>query len=232
MPLEVLYPARNWSKADVFVGEWPPGSGRRVVVKDLKKRPLWFRMLYGRYILSREWRALYALRGVPGVPAVVARPDADAIVMEYRTGTPANEFANGTIPPDVLRRVEQAVAELHARGVTHGDLHRKNILVAADGSITLLDWASASFFGPRPRGAKALTFAEWCALDDRAVAKLKALHAPELATEREREILLGGGSVLYRSIKQLRYAAQRLRGKQTRQSATVGQFQKILEKDS
>jgi len=234
MPLEVLHPARNWSKADVFRGEWPPGSGRRVVVKDLRGRPLWFRLLYGRAVLNREWKALSALHGVPGVPEVIARPDADVIVIEFRSGMPAVEFSDGALPAEVVGRIEQAVRELHARGVTHGDLHRKNILVADDGTITLIDWATASFFGPRPRGAKAVSFAEWCALDDRAVAKVKARHAPELMTPREREIMLQGGSPLYRAVKQVRYVGERLRRRHRKGAgATAGAaYQKTLEKDS
>src|ERR1044072_9063230 len=66
--LKPLHIARNWSKADVLIGEWPEGSGQRVVLKDLKPCSLWFRLLAGRYTQAREWRALVALQDLPAVP--------------------------------------------------------------------------------------------------------------------------------------------------------------------
>ena len=234
LPLEPLHQARNWSKADVFLTEWPPGSGQRVVVKDFKKRALWFRILAGRRFLNREWEILRALSGMEGVPQAIARPDADAIVVEYCPGTPANSFAERTVPEAALQKLGELVEALHARGVTHGDLHQHNILVADDGSITLLDWATASQFGPRPRGLKARLFSEWSNLDKRAVAKLKARHAPALLTGEEREILWQGGSGVYRAVKKLRHGVGRLRGanRERDRVAALAEYRKILEKDS
>src|SRR5690606_27742381 len=88
LPRESIHKARNWSKADVSIAEWPPQSGRRVVVKELKNRPLWYRVLAGRYLLRREWNTLCALRDLDGVPSPVARPDSDTIVMEFFPGKP------------------------------------------------------------------------------------------------------------------------------------------------
>jgi tRNA A-37 threonylcarbamoyl transferase component Bud32 len=219
LPLQTIHEARNWTKADVLIAEWPPQSGRRVVIKDLKKRALWFRLLAGRLFLRREWHALRVLNGMPGVPGAVARPDADAIVIEYLQGTPVVEIKRGELSPEVLRRIADRVNTLHTRGVTHGDLHQENILVSDDGGVAFIDWATANVFSkrarePRPRGVKGWTFDEWRALDLRAVAKLKAYHAPETLTEDEREILELGGSRLYRTVKKARLAGERLRGKE------------------
>lgn len=213
LPLRSIHRARNWSKANVSVVEWPTASGQSVVVKDLKRSPLWFRIVAGRHFLRREWAALRALRGLDGVPEPIARIDADAIAIEHCAGQPATSLGDGSLSPESLRRIEELVTTFHARGVVHGDLHGDNVLVDEQGDITLIDWATASVFYPSARGAKKWTFEEWAALDDRAVAKLKVRHAPQLVSPRERDILLNGGSRIYRTVKLLGHMKDKLRGK-------------------
>ena len=213
LPKTSLHTARNWSKADVWLAEWPEGAGRRVVIKDFRCRPLWFRVLGARYTLLREWQAMVALEDLPAVPSAVARPDADAIAIEYRAGTPIKNLARGTVSPAVLEQLEALLGEMHRRGVTHGDLHGDNILVDEQGAIAVIDWATASFFGDNPQGPKAASFAQWRALDERALIKLKLLHAPQEISGRERRILMEGPSRLYRFVKWLRYLVAKLRGK-------------------
>ena len=212
LPKTPLHVARNQTKADVWLAEWPEDSGRRVVIKDFRRRALWARILGGRYALLREWRAHVALDELPAVPQAVARPDSDAIVVEFRAGKPIKDFARGTISSAIIAQIEAVVGEMHRRGVTHGDLHGANILVDEQGSVSLIDWATAGFFGEKPIGWKAIAFANWRALDERALIKLKLLHAHEV-TPRERELLLGGPSGLYRFVKRLRFYFAKLRGK-------------------
>jgi tRNA A-37 threonylcarbamoyl transferase component Bud32 len=133
LPMRTLHAARNWSKADVYLSEWPPQSGHKVVVKDFKKRALWFRIVAGRYFLRREWQALRVLDGTRGVPRAIAKPDADSLVVEYVRGEPLSEIPRRTISDATMDRLETLVRTLHERGVTHGDLHLENILVDEDG---------------------------------------------------------------------------------------------------
>jgi predicted Ser/Thr protein kinase len=213
-PLESLHRARNWTKADVSALEWPPDSGRSVVVKDLKRTPLAFRVLAGRPLLRREARALRALSGVEGVPKLVASIGADAIAMERSPGTPLKSWEPGSVPPQVLAALSKLLGDIHARGVTHGDLHADNILLEqrAGGAfeIALIDWATACVFGRGAASAKsrarAWSFGEWRALDERALAKLKRAHAPEELTTREVDLLENGGSCAYRAVKRGRRA--------------------------
>jgi len=213
LPKTSLHTSRNLSKAEVWLAEWPPDSGRRVVIKDFARRPLYVRIFGGRYALLREWNAMVALDDLPPVPGAVARPDADAIVIEHRAGKPTREFARGEISPAVLDELEVVVATMHSRGVTHGDMHGGNILVDEQGTISLIDWATASFFGEGPKGWKAVSFKQWRALDERSLIKLKLSHAPDRVTARERDILLHGPSGLYRFVKRLRFLLAKLRGK-------------------
>jgi hypothetical protein len=213
LPRTSIHEARNWSKADVYIVEWPAGSKAQVVAKDLKSRPLWYRMLAGRYFLQREWKALCALQNLPGIPRTVARPDADSFVIEFCDGKKAVHFPRGTLSAEAVQRVSDIVHAAHQNGVTHGDLHGDNILIDGDGNVTLIDWATAICFGAQPRGLRARIFQEWRGVDERAIAKLRIMHTPTAITARERELLLRGGSKLYRNVKKVRGWIQQLRGK-------------------
>jgi hypothetical protein len=213
LPQQSLHQARNWSKADVSLVEWPPDSGQRVVIKDLRRCPLWFRRLAGRRFLRREWSILRRLEALPAAPRALYQIDADAIGIEYRPGISARHCRPELLDAPALERIEAAVEELHERGVIHGDLHGDNILLAGDGAVTFIDWATAMDCGSPPRGWRARLFAEGRDLDRRAVAKLKMLYAPESVTPQERALAQGGGSKLYRNIKKLRHLRDRIRGR-------------------
>ncbi|HEX8834465.1 MAG TPA: lipopolysaccharide core heptose(II) kinase RfaY [Abditibacteriaceae bacterium] len=211
LSIRSLHAARNWSKAEVALLEWPPGSGQRVVVKDLRRRPLWYRLLAGRYSLTREWKAMRALEDLPAVPRVIARPDADCIVMEFRDGQTLMDVE--TLSTETVQALVKTIEDVHGRGVTHGDLHRSNLLLAEDGSISVIDWATACVFGPQRRAIKGWTFNEWRALDRRAIAKVKAQYAPQLLSPEEHDLLVNGSSTLYRKVKNVRHVFELLRGR-------------------
>jgi aminoglycoside phosphotransferase (APT) family kinase protein len=214
LPLESLHRARNWSKADVSAGT-TDDNGRtvRFVVKDFRGRPLWYRVAAGRYFLRREWNALRALEGVDGVPRALARPDADAFVMERLEGTPLTSIPNGTVPDEVLLKLVEIVQNLHQRGVTHGDLHQQNVLVTEDGKLGLIDWATASVFGPNPKGAKRWLFEELRALDERSLAKIKVYHGRHLLNPNDLDLIKNGASRAYRAVKKLRHVREKMIGK-------------------
>jgi hypothetical protein len=56
---------------------------------------------------------------------------------------------------DMLARVEQAVAALHARGVVFGDLHPSNILLSTEDRLVLIDFEVASLAEDRARSVLA-----------------------------------------------------------------------------
>ena len=192
---ESLHTARNWSKADVSRLQWPPNSGNWVVVKDMSARPLWFRVLAGRYFLQREWRALRALDGIRGIPRAFGMLSPDILVMEWCAGVPSSKLRKNEVAPASLEQLSELLSQIHARGVTHGDLHRENVLVAENGAISLIDWATASVFRSRFNPLKMWTQREWRDLDRRAVAKIKAKHAPQSLSENEKNLLLNGSGV-------------------------------------
>lgn len=202
MQREALHVSRNWTKAEVYVVEWPAGSGRRVVVKDMISCPLWFRMFVTRRVLRREWAALTVLKGLAGVPKPLARPDADALVMERLEGTVLRSIEKKDVPPTVVERVKELVEACHERGVTHGDLHSANVLLTAGDGVAIIDWATACVFGPHKIAQKNWTWKEWSSLDRRAVSKMRSRFSPVTMTEED-WMLLRGGTPLARVIRSI-----------------------------
>ncbi len=220
LPQRSLHRARNATKADVYAVAWPHEK-HPVVVKDMRRCALWFRVLAGRAFLRREMSALRLLADLASVPDLESRIDADAFAMQWHNGEKLSECDSARITPQVLDEIAALLGEVHARGVTHGDLHAHNILLDSSGQLCLIDWATACVFGNRRTRVKNWTFEEWRALDERALAKLRALHAPQTLNERERDLLVNGGSRAYRAVKASRRRLDKLRGKKSGKRAQI-----------
>ena len=208
LDLVSLHRARNWSKAEVSSGE---RDGVAFVVKDFRAAPRWFKP-FARAFLRREWRALNALKDVEGVPRALCRPDADSIVIERVDGTPMFGRDSGEVSDAALRKLCALVEEIHRRGVTHGDLHQQNVLLCADGEIALIDWATAHVWR-NSRSLRQKMRDEFAALDRRGLAKIKVIHAPHLVSSEDIDLIQNGASPIYRAVKKLRRAGEKLRGK-------------------
>jgi hypothetical protein len=210
--LRLLRPrARN--RPDLRLLEW---RGERVVAKDWRGASLLLRP-HARRCLAREWRALEALVGLPGVPRPIARVDG-VIVVSHVAGA---LLAHGR-PPHARREaffaaLAACVERIHARGVVHLDLRqRRNILCDADGQPGVLDFEAALLFDPtRAFGRLALHWG--CKLDRLALLKHKARYAPSLLASRERRLVraasvtrwLWPSTLLHRARVALRRLARR-----------------------
>jgi eukaryotic-like serine/threonine-protein kinase len=125
--------------------------------------------LAGTRWLAQEW-----VDGVPATAAAAAlRP----------TGDGAARLA------DLCRRVAEAYADLHGRGVVHGDVHPGNVLVSPSGTVRLLDFGLArllpSGLAPPLRGGVPSYFAP-----DHAAALLSG-REPEPATPASEQYSVG-----------------------------------------
>ncbi|KUL22558.1 class III lanthionine synthetase LanKC [Streptomyces regalis] len=115
--------------------------------------------------LTHEREALERLSGLPCVPALRDHFELGGhhfLVEEFIEGTPLHTlivkrwpltaldpdpaaFADYTTwALDMLRQVEDAVAEVHKRGMVIGDVHAYNVLVRPDGRVALIDFEGAS----------------------------------------------------------------------------------------
>jgi serine/threonine protein kinase len=85
----------------------------------------------------------------------------------------------------LFERLTRLVAQMHARGVVHNDLRKRdNILVAPDGSPVLIDF-NASVCLPLGSAAGRATLGVLRRIDEAAVFKWKARLAPGLLAPAE-----------------------------------------------
>jgi len=115
--------------------------------------------------LERERWALSELAGVRGVPELLDYRRGNEhyfLVRDYVEGAPLsreclrrNPLLRGDSSPEaveeftrwalhVLAQVTEAVREMHDRGVVFGDLHPGNVLVDESGTVTLIDFETAT----------------------------------------------------------------------------------------
>ncbi len=138
---------------DVLVREARPhagldGDGRDAVIR-----------------LEQELRALERLQGSPCIPELIHHCKGHEhyyLIRAYVDGTPLskeitrrNPLVRGSQDPAdfadyarwalrVLDQIDAGIAGMHERGVVFGDLHPGNILVDEDGTVTFIDFETAS----------------------------------------------------------------------------------------
>lgn len=142
----VLQHAGGLLKADVSV---VVRDGRRLVCKDYRR---WRRTPLAplaHYLMRREARMLRRLKGWPHAPTFEGFASRHAFYMEYVPGLDLKgALAHGR--PVSFAKVVDAIAGLHRHGIVHNDIRGSNILVAEDGRIVIIDFASA-LYAPKGR---------------------------------------------------------------------------------
>lgn len=101
------------------------------------------------------------------------------MVMELLTGEDLQSLTQRGplqlgVAVDIIRRIAEALAHVHAYGVVHGDLKPSNIMLMGTGRVVLLDFELAAFIG-----AAALT-------DDGTIMGTPVYMAPEIITGHRR----------------------------------------------
>lgn len=169
---------------DVFLIDW---QGVPAVWKDYGDRNLLGR-LWGRLVIAREAKALASLCGVAGVPQLFALVKPTGLVMEFFAGDvlPRKEV-RAKISPDFFAQAFSLLAEIHAHGVAHGDIRRKNIMILPTGAPALIDFQTA-FLRGRAFWMQGL-FRFMCKVDRWNLVRIKARSFPRYLTEDERVFL-------------------------------------------
>jgi serine/threonine protein kinase len=132
-------------------------DGRPVAVKTL--RPAWRARSGARELIRLEHARLEPLRH-PHIVAVRGLVDdgvSIALLTEYLDGGDLTSLA-GLAPrhwAGAARGALLALAYLHERGIVHGDVKARNLMLDAGGSVRLIDFGSAGPFGrpSRPAGS-------------------------------------------------------------------------------
>ncbi len=118
-------------------------AGRRWVVKRAGQGLLsgWFHRL----MLDREAAVYGKLGEVAGVPAALGLLDDEWLVLEFIDGESLHQARHELRDREgFYARLHAVIQAIHAAGVAHGDLKRKqNILVTADESPYIIDFGTA-----------------------------------------------------------------------------------------
>jgi hypothetical protein len=195
-----LAPVRNASKPRLF---WAADGERRVVCKDGSALPrLRPTGLYRGLALRREARILARLAGVPGVPGLLAHWPS-GLVMEFVPGRMLTTWPRSGVPAVVFDRLDRLVADIHARGVAIGDLHRRNILVSDELAVHLVDYELA--FDAR-RGLGRLLAPRLMGLDRYACLRQRQRFGVPL--DREQQALLEHPPWGFAALRRMKLAAR------------------------
>ena len=174
------------ASAGVTVGQGYQATVRRysspvgdVVVKS--PHPSWLLGLFGRLAIRREDRIYARLAGTPGIPRRYGLLDGRHLVLEaIAGGSYRDEQSRLENRERFFARLLETLEAMHAAGVAHADLKRKDNLIVAPGEQPfLIDFGIACVDGEKHRGWRHLKFEWFRQLDLNAWIKLKYGRAPE-----------------------------------------------------
>ena len=177
-----IHTGRSVLQADIMLVEY---GGKRYALKDFRLRPRIVRWAFGRWVIAREFRIMKQLEGLEGIPRVAGMVDGDGFLMEYVDGRPLPSLKENDLVPEFFERLERLMRAMHARGVGHGDLRRKNVLVTREFQPYLVDFATA--FRVRGRGnlLSRWILAKYRRIDEATLLKLKRHFMPQHVTAEE-----------------------------------------------
>jgi len=161
---------RNWTKADVLFFDL---GDLRVAVKSYAPRGALIRNTLGRWLIRREAAAYVAAAEVTALPAFLGRPGPFALVTEWVDAEPL-KAREGVLDDALFDRLAAILDELHGRGVALADLHHRDVLLTPDGSLYLVDLATAWVLGPGPGFIRRLLFERFRESDRVNLARMRA----------------------------------------------------------
>jgi len=105
----------------------------------------WLTGWFHRLLLRREAAVYDRLSGVSGVPESLGLLDNQWLILEYVEGEALRQARHELQNPEQFyARLHKVIADIHAAGVVHGDLKRKeNILVTGDEQPCVLDFGTS-----------------------------------------------------------------------------------------
>mgnify|MGYP001619091245 CR=1 FL=1 len=183
--IERTIAANKFAKAEVFIAAC---KGERFIVKDFGQKGFWERNLIGRIVISRECAAYRSLAGVTGLPSKYLRLSPFALAVEYLEGRDLGSLTPGDIGAGIIRQLERIINDLHGRGWVHLDLQRRSNILLVDGSVYVIDLASAFRPGGVPLVGRLLVSLIGFA-DRLSLLKMKNLFAPEMLTAADKRMV-------------------------------------------
>ena len=150
-----------------------------LVVKSPHPNPLL--AVFGRRTIRREARTYAALSGIAGIPASYGLADGQHLVLAHVRGPTLRQAAAELRDRErFFVRLLETIRAMHAAGVAHGDLKRKeNTLVGPDETPYIIDFGVASLLETPVRGLGRWRFELFRQMDLNAWIKLKYGPRPD-----------------------------------------------------
>lgn len=161
--------------------------------------------------VEREARALVQASGLDGVARLLAVSH-ERLAMTELPGRTLKDRADDPPPPEVFDRLDTLLDRLHAKGVAHGDLHRRDVLVDDDGAVSVVDFATSVLHDPTSTQPPGRRWRAAAALDRIAALRLRARAAGEDPDAAVRRSGLAGAG-LWRTGRGLKRVLNFLRGR-------------------
>jgi len=162
---------RNWTKADV---EFYEIGDLRIAVKTYRPRNLAARNTLGRWLIRREASAFTAVAGIEAVPEFLGRIGPFSIATRWVDAVPLRAHTGDRLDDGIFDRLADIVTRFHDRGVALADLHHRDVLLADDGTLYVLDLATAWVAGSRPGPFRRYLFERFCESDRVNLARMRA----------------------------------------------------------
>ncbi len=135
--VQVLKRGERLLEPDVYRTEL---HGRPAVLKDYRRYRGTLLSPIAHLLVRREAGMLMRLRGWKHAPALLCTTGGLALGMEFIPGATLSGMEHAG--QEVFDQLQNALARLHAAGITHNDLHGTNVVISA-GVPVLLDFTSA-----------------------------------------------------------------------------------------
>ena len=200
---------RNWTKADV---EFYENDDFKIAVKTYGPRNVVARNTLGRWLIRREAAAFQAVAGIEAVPDFIGRIGPFAIATRWVDAVPLKAHTGGRLDDEIFDRLAVIVAQFHERGVALADLHHRDVLLSDDGSLYVLDLATAWVTGDRPGPLSRYLFERFCESDRVNLARMRARFTggdPEAAVAS----VSPAAAAWHRRGRKVKSILDRLRGK-------------------
>jgi serine/threonine protein kinase len=182
-------------QASVHLYATPAGD---IVVKKPHRGGL-LSSLWG-FLIRREHAVYARLAGIPGIPRSFGLVDGEYLALEYVPGPSLRDYEGQIEDRDAFFAQLLATLEaMHAAGVAHGDLKRKDNIIVADGERPyLIDFGIACRRSHLSALWNRLVFDPFRQMDYNAWVKLK--YGRRIDPESTPDVLSAADAALYRPL--------------------------------
>ena len=165
-------------------------EGGKYVLKDYAKRNPIIKWLLGRYMIKREYRRYRRLKGIKGIPKLYKLLDDYGFVMQHiEVHRLPHRKDKDTISPVIFDSLKETLDEMHSRGVIHGDIRRKNILLDNEKNPYFIDFVTAFYKGDKKNFLRDWFYKTMVRKDNFSLIKMKNYFSPDSLSEEERKVL-------------------------------------------